>query len=75
MLKKAPKEISDSIGENAREMVSLRILESLCAQKKRMTPECDEQVGFDLTESCENVLRELLPEVMQCHSLCVCVCV
>lgn len=72
LVKKAPGEISDHVGENAREKVSLRILESLSAQKKGVTgsvsPKSD---SFDQSESCENVLREILPKVIYIFSVYV----
>lgn len=71
MVKKTP-EIFEDIGKNAREWVSLRILESFYDQGIRAnsvfsTP--TKRKGFDPSEQCEDVLRRMLPEVLVYRSI------
>ncbi|XP_052174463.1 uncharacterized protein LOC127789575 isoform X2 [Diospyros lotus] len=66
LVKRAP-EISGDLGKNAREMVSLRILESLAAQRNGSTnagaSRADSKIEFDQAESCEDVVRRLVREI------------
>lgn len=67
MLKRTP-EISDDLGRNAREMVSLRVLESLFVQKNSdansVASVPGEKVELDPSRDCEDVLRCILLEVI-----------
>ncbi|KAL0355422.1 UNVERIFIED_CONTAM: hypothetical protein Sradi_3989100 [Sesamum radiatum] len=57
--------ISDDLGRNARELVSLRILESflvLGAPSHSVSSASSPKIGFDPSESCEEVLEEILLE-------------
>lgn len=65
MVKAAP-EIPDDLGKNAKEMVALRCLESLFAPPHDGSTTMDVQglnVGFDLSQSCEDVLLHIFQEV------------
>ncbi|KZV23282.1 hypothetical protein F511_02183 [Dorcoceras hygrometricum] len=64
LVKKTP-EILEDTGNNARELVSLRILESFYDQGVRansvsFTP--TKKIGFDPSERCEDVLKRILQE-------------
>ncbi|KAL4571659.1 hypothetical protein LXL04_018422 [Taraxacum kok-saghyz] len=65
LVKMAPS-ISSNQGKDAREAVSLRILESLFPQCDDEAVDTDEgqngKISFDPSESCENVLHQILPE-------------
>ncbi|XP_073123992.1 uncharacterized protein [Henckelia pumila] len=64
LVKKTP-EILEDIGKNAREWVSLRVLESLYDQGVRansVTLSPAKRIGFDPSEQCEDVLKRILPE-------------
>ncbi|CAK9165073.1 unnamed protein product [Ilex paraguariensis] len=65
LVKRTP-EISDDLGKNAREMVSLRIMESLFTQGTSITCDAasapDSKIGIDPSDCCEDVLRSLLHE-------------
>ncbi|KAL0318744.1 UNVERIFIED_CONTAM: hypothetical protein Sangu_2030600 [Sesamum angustifolium] len=57
--------ISDDHGKNARELVSLRILESFLvrgAPSNSVSSASSPKIGFDPSESCEEVLQEILLE-------------
>uniref|UniRef100_A0A5B7AGL5 Myb-like domain-containing protein n=1 Tax=Davidia involucrata TaxID=16924 RepID=A0A5B7AGL5_DAVIN len=60
-------EIVDDLGRNAREMVSLRILESLFVERNRLTSGVsstpNSKIGFDQSERCEDVLRRICCEI------------
>lgn len=64
--KKAP-EISDDFGKNSRELVSLRILESLTPKGNRNNNSAacaeGEQIELDPSNNCEDVLRHVLEQV------------
>ncbi|KAG5624684.1 hypothetical protein H5410_009902 [Solanum commersonii] len=66
LLKRTP-EISDDLGRNAREMVSLRVLESLFVRKNSdansVASVPGEKVELDPSRDCEDVLRCILLEV------------
>ncbi|KAL3617872.1 hypothetical protein CASFOL_038193 [Castilleja foliolosa] len=70
LLEKTP-EISDDIGRNAREFVSLRILESLFVQGAHTNPESSassEKCKLDPSDdSCEDVLRRILTKISPSH--------
>ncbi|KVH94721.1 Homeodomain-like protein [Cynara cardunculus var. scolymus] len=66
LVKKAPA-ISDDLGKDAREMLSLRILESLFihgSDEATVDPESAEnaKISFDPSEHCEDVLHKILDE-------------
>ncbi|KAF7144792.1 hypothetical protein RHSIM_Rhsim04G0100400 [Rhododendron simsii] len=64
LVKRTP-EISDDLGENAREMVSLRILESFFARQsgsKNGGSAIDSKIELDPSKQCENVLRDIVHE-------------
>lgn len=64
LVKKTP-EIFEDIGKNAREWVSLRILESFYDQGIRansLSSTPTKRNGFDPSEQCEDVLRRILSE-------------
>ncbi|KAL2243050.1 uncharacterized protein LOC105157969 isoform X1 [Sesamum indicum] len=56
--------LSDDLGRNARELVSLRILESFLVQgaPSKYVSTSSPKIGFDPSESCEEVLEEILLE-------------
>ncbi|XP_055808926.1 uncharacterized protein LOC129877450 isoform X2 [Solanum dulcamara] len=66
LVKRTP-EISDDLGRNAREMVSLRVLESLFVQKNSyansVTSVPGDKIELDPSRDCEDVLRCILLEV------------
>ncbi|PSS36331.1 Zinc finger, PHD-type, conserved site protein [Actinidia chinensis var. chinensis] len=66
LVKRTP-EISDDLGKNAREKVSLRFLESFIAQRigstKGLSPAPDSKIEFDPSENCEDVVRNILHEI------------
>lgn len=59
--------ISGDAGENARELVSLRILENLFSCDNEAIVEADasqkDKISFDASERCEDVLKKILHEV------------
>ncbi|KAK4436990.1 hypothetical protein Salat_0032900 [Sesamum alatum] len=64
LLEKYP-QISNDLGRNARELVSLRILESFLVQgapSNSVSSASSPKIGFDPSESCEKVLQEILLE-------------
>ncbi|OIT20231.1 PREDICTED: uncharacterized protein LOC109220467 [Nicotiana attenuata] len=65
LVKKSP-EISDDLGRNAREMVSLRVLESLFVQRipnaNNVASVPGANIELDPSNSCEDVLRRILLE-------------
>ncbi|KAH7844464.1 hypothetical protein Vadar_028284 [Vaccinium darrowii] len=64
LVKRTP-EISDDLGKNAREMVSLRILESFFArQSASKNGGCapDSKIELDPSKRCEDVVRHILDE-------------
>ncbi|KAA8518209.1 hypothetical protein F0562_015683 [Nyssa sinensis] len=71
LIKRTP-EIFDDLGSNATEMVSLRILESLFAERNRMTigvsPAPNSKIGFDPSERCEDVFRHIWCEISASNS-------
>lgn len=66
LVKRTP-EISDDLGRNAREMVSLRVLESLFVRKNsdinNVASVPGDKIEFDPSMGCEDVLRCILLEV------------
>ncbi|CAN4109248.1 unnamed protein product [Withania somnifera] len=66
LVKRTP-EISDDLGRNAREMVSLRVLESLFVRKNSdansVASVPGDKIEFDPSMDCEDVLRCILLEV------------
>ncbi|PSS21157.1 Myb-like protein [Actinidia chinensis var. chinensis] len=66
LVKRTP-EISDDLGKNAREKVSLRFLESFIAQRigstKGLSPAPDSKIEFDLSENCEDLVQNVLHEI------------
>ncbi|KAI3463897.1 hypothetical protein Pfo_020560 [Paulownia fortunei] len=69
LLEKTP-EISDDLGRNARELVSLRILESFFGQGARANPASSassQKIRLDPSDSCEDVLRRILTETSPSH--------
>ncbi|MCD7458782.1 hypothetical protein HAX54_039161 [Datura stramonium] len=63
LIKRTP-EISDDLGRNAREMVSLRVLESLFVQKTNDVASVPgDKIELDPSMGCEEVLRCILLEV------------
>ncbi|XP_057501747.1 uncharacterized protein LOC130785580 [Actinidia eriantha] len=66
LVKRTP-EISDDLGKNAREKVSLRFLESFIAQRigstKGLSPAPDSKIEFDLSENFEDLVRNILHEI------------
>lgn len=67
LVKRTP-EISDDLGRNAREMVSLRVLESLFVRKNSdansVTSVPGDKIELDPSRDCEDVLRCILLEVI-----------
>lgn len=66
LVKRTP-EISDDLGENAREMVSLRILESFFARQsgsKNGGSAIESKIELDPSKQCEDVLRDIVHEVV-----------
>lgn len=71
LVKRTP-EISDDLGKNAREMVSLRILESFFArQSASKNGGCapDSKIELDPSKHCEDVVRHILDEVIPLGAL------
>lgn len=69
LLKKTPK-ICNDMGKNAREMVSLKIIESLFIQGARANPvssPLSKTVRLDPSDHCEDVLRRILSETSLSH--------
>ena len=66
LIKRAP-EISNDLGKNEREMVSVRFLESFIAHRvgsiKGVSSVPDSKIEFDPSEHCEDVVRKILHEV------------
>ncbi|XP_028123380.1 uncharacterized protein LOC114320509 [Camellia sinensis] len=66
LVKRTPA-ISDNLGKSAREMVSLRILESFFAQQtgstKGVSSAPDSKIEFDSSYRCEDVVRQILHEI------------
>ncbi|XP_059295957.1 uncharacterized protein LOC132049247 [Lycium ferocissimum] len=66
LVKRTP-ELSDDLGRNAREMVSLRVLEGLFARKSsdanNVASVPGDKIELDPSRSCEDVLRRILLEV------------
>lgn len=65
-MQKSP-QISDNLGRNARELVSLRILESFLvqgAQSNSVSSSSSPKIALDPSESCEDVLQQILLEVL-----------
>ncbi|KAA8517044.1 hypothetical protein F0562_017138 [Nyssa sinensis] len=66
LIRKTP-EIFDDLGKNAREMVSLRVLESLFAQRNGIingvSSASISKIGLDPSDSCEDVLRRIWCEI------------
>ncbi|XP_051127987.1 uncharacterized protein LOC127249291 isoform X2 [Andrographis paniculata] len=70
LLEKTPKIADDDIGGNAREAVSLKILENFFVQRAPAIPESSsshsiEKIKLDPSDSCEDVLRRMLAEKYQ----------
>lgn len=67
LIETAP-EIPDDLAKVTREMVALRCLEDLFGSSDKVNNDglsCTEnKVGFALSESCEDVLQQILQEVM-----------
>lgn len=57
----------DKFGENVKEMVSLRCLETLSTIMVDgvASSSSDSRAGFDFSRSCQDVLQEILDEVKQ----------
>lgn len=73
LLKKTP-EISNDTGANARELLSLKLLESLFIQVARANPESSalsKTVKLDPSYHCEDVLQQILSEVLFSFSFTV----
>nr|XP_043637788.1 uncharacterized protein LOC122608762 [Erigeron canadensis] len=68
LVKKAPA-IPDDLGKDAREIVSLKILESLfmCGKEDIVVPDISQnaKISFDPSESCEDVLNKILNETSE----------
>lgn len=66
MIEAAP-ELPDDLGKNIKEFVALRCLEGLFASQNEVASDVPStqglKVGFDLSESCEDVLQRILQEV------------
>ncbi|CAL5351966.1 unnamed protein product [Camellia sinensis] len=66
LVKRTPA-ISDDMGKSAREMVSLRILESFFIQQtgstKGVSSAPDSKIEFDSSYHCEDVVRQILHEI------------
>lgn len=64
LLEKTP-EISKDIGRNARELVSLKILENLFIQGAHANPVSPfhEIISLDPSDRCEDVLRRIMSKV------------
>lgn len=67
LVDKAPA-ISDDTGKDARETVSLRVLEDMFIDENEATDDTDssqtDRISFDLSENCEDVLHTIVGEVM-----------
>lgn len=67
MVKKALA-ISDDLGKDSREVVSLRMLESMFTHGNEATIDThstqNAKISFDPSEQCEDVLHRILEEVM-----------
>lgn len=61
MIELAP-DLDDDLGKNMREMLALRCLESLCGPTNEVN-NAHSKVGFDFSESCEDVLQHIMHEV------------
>ncbi|KAL8547101.1 hypothetical protein ACS0TY_006719 [Phlomoides rotata] len=68
LLEKTP-EISTDIGRNARELVSLKILEKLFIQGARANPVSPfrETISLDPSDRCEDVLRRIMSKISLQH--------
>lgn len=62
MIELAP-DLDDDLGKNMREMLALRCLESLCSPTNEVN-NGRSKVGFDFSESCEDVLQHIMHEVI-----------
>ncbi|XP_075669077.1 uncharacterized protein LOC142638892 [Castanea sativa] len=54
-------DLDDDLGKNMREMLALRCLESLCGPSNEVN-NGHSKVGFDFSESCEDVLQHIMHE-------------
>ncbi|XP_051116872.1 uncharacterized protein LOC127241735 isoform X2 [Andrographis paniculata] len=74
LLEKTP-EIGDDIGRNAREAVSLKILENFLVQRAPAIPESSshsiEKIMLEPSENCEDVLKRMLAECKQASPSCL----
>lgn len=50
-----------------REMLALRCLESLCGPTNEVN-NAHSKVGFDFSESCEDVLQHIMHEILKCSN-------
>lgn len=62
MIELAP-DLDDDLGKNMREMLALRCLEALCGLSNEVS-NGHSKVGFDFSESCEDVLQHIMHEVI-----------
>lgn len=62
MIELAP-DLDDDLGKNMREMLALRCLEALCGPSNEVN-NGHSKVGFDLSESCEDVLQHIMHKVI-----------
>lgn len=75
LVKKIPDDVLENDGKNVKELAFLRILESLSVFRKgkcsddSSRPQCN-VVGFAPSESCEDVLRQMLLKVCVCVFVC-----
>lgn len=78
LVKKIPGEFRENEGKNARELVCLRILESLSLLEKGKSsgvlPEPDSSARISPSDHCEDVLRKVQLKVYVCDFVYLCVC-
>ncbi|XP_012853994.1 PREDICTED: uncharacterized protein LOC105973509 [Erythranthe guttata] len=66
LFKMAPN-INDNFGRNAREMLSLRVLESFSDLANPVSSPSSQKIGLDPSDCCEDVLRRILSERSSPH--------
>ena len=74
IIKKAPEVSDDELGKNCREVVSLRILESLIVKgnqnKNKDAATVGQKLELDPSNNCEDVLRQI--SEVSCFLLIIC---